>query len=169
MDPDIQLMMFVYTHFYISVTVLSKPESKGYIELKSKNPYDKPKIDPMHLTVEKDVNRLADGVRKASEIFKRMKLSQNDADECRHLNTRSIDYWKCFVIERGGTFFHPVGTCKMGSEKSSSVVDNKLKVIGLQNVRVADASVFPDQISGNPVATILMIAERVVDFIKNDQ
>ncbi|RWS23017.1 glucose dehydrogenase-like [FAD: quinone] isoform X2, partial [Leptotrombidium deliense] len=170
LNPDIQLIVTLYPSLYTINVVLVTPESKGYIELKSNNPYVHPLIKPMYLSKEIDLNRFADGLRKASKIFKTDTFLHCDTEKCGQLNATSIDYWKTVAKTKGQHFLHPVGTCKMGSQSSNdSVVDNKLKIIGLQNVRIADSSVFPDQISSNPVATILMIAERVVHFIKSNE
>jgi choline dehydrogenase-like flavoprotein len=72
-----------------------------------------------------------------------------------------------FLRERAETIYHPIGTCKMGSESDElAVVDSQLKVRGIEGLRVVDASVMPSLIGGNTNAPTVMIAERAADFIK---
>ncbi|KAL0126566.1 hypothetical protein PUN28_005139 [Cardiocondyla obscurior] len=78
-------------------------------------------------------------------------------------------YWECLIRMLSTTLFHQSGTCKMGPiGDPTAVVDPKLKVIGIQGLRVADASVMPEIISGHPTIPIYMIAEKAVDMIKKE-
>ena len=82
---------------------------------------------------------------------------------CQNFDTyKSDEYWECFVRHLTMTMYHPTGTCAMGK-----VVDEKLKVYGVENLRVVDASVMPEIVSGNTNAAVIMIAEKASDMIRN--
>ena len=79
------------------------------------------------------------------------------------------DYYKCVVQNNVGTVYHPVGTCKMGSKNDTmAVVDSELKVLGIDNLRVIDASIMPRVVGGNTNAATVMIGEKGADMIIKD-
>ena len=85
---------------------------------------------------------------------------------CKSQEPWSDEYYKCVVQNNVLTVYHPVGTCKMGAlNDSTAVVDSSLKVIGIQNLRVIDASVMPRIVGGNTNAATVMIGEKGVDMI----
>uniref|UniRef100_A0A915HYQ4 Glucose-methanol-choline oxidoreductase C-terminal domain-containing protein n=1 Tax=Romanomermis culicivorax TaxID=13658 RepID=A0A915HYQ4_ROMCU len=93
---------------------------------------------------------------------------ESPVQACSHLEFLSDPYLECAVRRRMTTNIHPVGTCKMGRSESESVVDQHLKVHGVEGLRVVDASIFPSQISGNPNAAVVMVAERAAQFIMSE-
>ena len=84
---------------------------------------------------------------------------------CDRYELDSTEYWKCICIEMVLTIYHPVGTCKMGPNPKTSVVSSRLKVHGVENLRVIDASIMPTQTSGNTNGPTGMVAERGAEFV----
>ena len=157
----------------ISVSHLD-PRSVGKLRLQSKDPYEYPLIDPQYLTDRRDVDAIIRGVR----IWEKYILSptmQNlganfdgvNLSFCKQHEFRSDAYWECFIRHLATTVYHPAGTCKMGSVgDKTTVVDPQLKVKGIQNLRVADASIMPNIVSGNTNAPVIMIGEKAADLIR---
>jgi len=145
--------------------VLLQPDSQGRISLASANPADPPVIDPGYLTAEADLRRLLAGLRAAEELLQ--------TEALRPFVGAPMDPWPGsvdddglarFVRERSETLYHPVGTCRMGSD-AESVVDCELRVRGLRGLRVVDASIMPRIIRGHTQAPTFMIAERASSLI----
>jgi choline dehydrogenase len=139
------------------------PESVGYIKLESKDPLSAPIIEPCYLTSQKDMDSLVAAVKVVKEMVT-TKAFQPYCGEpvCSKLATdQEIED---FVRETVETLYHPIGTCKMGSDKLA-VVDSKLKVHGINNLRIVDASVMPRIVAGNTNAPVIMIAEKAADLI----
>lgn len=146
---------------------LLKPRSRGRITLKSADPMDYPLIDPGYLTASSDLDRLIGAIRLSRELAASKGLRQWTGQELTPGPAITDDSdLRAYVRENVNTWFHPVGTCKMGDD-SEAVVDSHLRVTGLDNLRVADASVMPEVTSGNTNAPTLMIAWRAADLILN--
>ncbi len=150
--------------FAILPTLL-KPLSRGYVALRSDKPTDPLIIQPNFLEREEDRQVLIKGYYKAKEVllsdaFKpyRIKLNlpvDDSSDE------KVLEHIKTYLE----TVYHPIGTCKMGID-DMAVVDSNLKVIGIEGLRVADASIMPTIVSGNTNAACIMIGEKAADLIK---
>jgi len=148
-----------------------RPESRGRLELRSADPADAPKIFPNYLATETDRRTMVDGLELIRRIAAQPALRPYVAEE--HLPgpaCRSREDLLAYVREKGTTIFHPTSTCAMGpASDPMAVVDPRLRVHGLEGLRVADASIMPTVVSGNTNAACIMIGERCADFIRADR
>ena len=145
-----------------------RAQSRGTVMARSSDPFEYPAIRPSYLTDEADVDVLVAGVEMTRRIFAAPALSEVSLGEIspgEELSGR--DEVRQFTRETGGTIHHPVGTCKMG-EDPTAVVDSRLRVHGVQNLRVADASIMPSLTTGNTNAPTIMIGEKAATMILED-
>ena len=135
--------------------------------LKSKDPHAAPAIAPNYLDTEEDQQVAADSIRVARSIMSQDAMKQYNPQEMKPgLSYQSDAELAKAAGDVGTTIFHPVGTAKMGrSDDPTAVVDGKLRVIGIQGLRIADASVMPTITSGNTNSPTLMIAEKAARWI----
>lgn len=158
-----------FSAFSASVCQL-RPESRGEIRLRSKDPTAHPEIHPNYLATETDRQTMIDGVKIGRQIARQPALASKISEEFKP--DASLDFnddaatldW---IRASASSIFHPTGTCKMGHD-NTSVVDARLRVHGLSGLRVVDASIMPDIISGNTNAPVMMIAEKASDMILAD-
>jgi choline dehydrogenase len=145
-----------------------RPESKGYVRIKSADPFEQPEIQPRYLTEETDRRVLVAAMRLARAILKSKPLAPYyDYEDFPGDKVQSDDEMLDAAKQRGTTTFHPMGTCRMGPESDpTSVVDDQLRVRGLEGLRVADASVMPMMLSANINAATMMIADKASDMIR---
>jgi choline dehydrogenase len=142
-----------------------RPESRGEITLDSADPFAHPRIDPDYLSEDQDMHVLVEGIKKAREIAQSSAFDDIRGDEVWPGEDVTTDEGiREHVRETAHTVYHPVGTCKMGDD-DMAVVDDRLRVHGVENLRVADASVMPTLTSGNTNAPTMMIAEKAADLI----
>jgi choline dehydrogenase-like flavoprotein len=148
-----------------------QPTSRGSIELRSSDPADKPAIRPHYLSTDEDQRVAADSIRVTRRIVSQPALAQYKPVE--YLPGAQAGDDDASLIKAAGdigtTIFHPVGTAKMGLPSDPlAVVDERLRVIGMQRLRVIDASVMPTITSGNTNSPTMMIAEKGATMIKED-
>ena len=153
-----------FSAFTMSVCCL-RPESRGEIRIESKNPLAAPKIIPNYLSTAKDCQIAIDSIKVARKIASAEPLKSSIIDEFvpgyqAQTDAELLDVARNF----SQTIYHPVGTCKMGVGVTS-VVDSALRVVGVNNLRVVDASIMPEIVSGNTNAPTIMIAEKASDMI----
>ena len=160
---------------YLFSVHLLHPLSKGVITLRSSNPYDKPMINYSYFEDKRDVQASVEGIKKLVKIvnapfFKSINafVQRINITQCNKYQFQSDDYWQCFVKNVALTVYHPVGTCKMGPNIESAVVNNFLKVYGAKKLRVIDASIMPSPTSGNINGPTIMIGEMGADMIKQE-
>lgn len=161
--------------FTISPVVLH-PKSRGHISLKSNNPLDPPLIYANYLSDPEDVATLVEGIRVVQRLANAtvlrnkygIELENEDYGDCnQNYQYDSDEFWECAVKYYTGPENHQAGSCKMGPTGDRlAVVNPKLQLHGISTIRVADASIMPSVVSGNTHATVVMIAEKAVNFIK---
>lgn len=158
-----------FSAFTMSVCQL-RPESKGEIRLRGNNPREYPKIIPNYLSTETDCQTIVEGVKIARKIARHAPLTSKISEEYRPSDSLEMeDYEGTLDWARNNTasIYHPTGTCKMGTGKDA-VVDARLKVHGIEGLRVADCSIMPEIVSGNTNAPAIMIGEKASDLVLQD-
>ncbi|MCK1295723.1 choline dehydrogenase [Bradyrhizobium sp. GM2.2] len=145
-----------------------RPESRGYVRIRSADPFAPPIIQTNYLDAELDRRVIVGGMKLARRLLKSAPLSPYYAyEDFPGPNVNTDDEFLAAATERGTTTFHPGCTCRMGPADSTwAVVDDQLRVHGLQGLRVIDASVMPRMISANLNASTMMIADRASDLIR---
>jgi choline dehydrogenase len=178
-EPDIQFHFIPFSadapgkglHTYpgISSTIcVLRPDSRGHQHIVSPDPKQHPSIIANYLAAESDQRITLAGLKLARRISEQaafkplVRREVYPGPEC-----VSDEDFMTFARERGTTVFHPCGTCKMGND-AAAVVDSRLRVRGIGSLRVIDASIMPNLISGNTNAPTIMIAEKAADMIKVD-
>jgi choline dehydrogenase len=144
-----------------------RPESRGYVRIRSADPFDPPIIQTNYLTAELDRRIVVAGMKLARLLMHSAPLAPYLAyEDFPGVNVQSDDEFLAAATERGTTTFHPGCTCRMGPAGSTwAVVDDHLRVHGLEALRVIDASVIPRMISANLNASALMIGDKGSDLI----
>lgn len=174
--PDLQYFMtmlmyedsgrrIVPGHGYMVVFTLQRPESRGTVMIRSSDPLAAPEIDPNYFEREIDLQTMREGVKIGRKIFAQHAFDPFRADEYAPgpevVTDNEIEDWIRLNVDSN---YHLSGTCKMGVD-NLAVVDNSLRVRGVDGLRVIDASIMPTVVSGNTNAATIMIAERGADFL----
>ncbi|KAG6442301.1 glucose dehydrogenase [FAD, quinone] [Manduca sexta] len=146
------------------------PKSRGRVMLRSSNPKDSPIVFAGYFSEDIDLKNHVKSLKHFSRIMKssyfkrvRGKMLLPSLPQCDRLKLFSDEHWRCYALVMTGASYHFVGTCAMGL-----VVDSELRVRGVRNLRVVDASIMPNNTSGNTNAPTIMISERAADFIIQD-
>src|SRR5690348_6475849 len=176
--PDVQLVFqparrpppsfpFPVGHGFATSPVGLYPRSRGRITLAGPDPLAAPLIDPNLLSVPEDVEPLVRGIRLIRRVFASPAFAKYRAQEIVPGPSAETDEELiAYIRAQAYTVHHPVSTCRMGAASDAdAVVDPQLRVIGLEGLRVADASVFPSIIGGNTNAVVVMVAEKAADMI----
>lgn len=156
-----------FSAFTASVCQL-RPASKGYIEIISTNPEDHPAIHPNYLSEDEDLKVAIESIKVARKIAEAPALSEHIQEEfVPGKQYQSDEELLDAARQYSQTIYHPTSTCKMGNDEMA-VVNDRLQVHGIQNLRVIDASIMPEITSGNTNAPTIMIAEKGADMILED-
>lgn len=157
-----------FAAFTVSVCQL-RPESRGEIRLKGPDPRTYPAIHPNYLATEADCETMIAGVRIAQRISEHKPLSDNILEA--HSPNKAVQSdaeileW---IRNTSTTIYHPAGTCRMGRD-ANAVVDERLRVRGVEGLRVADCSIMPEIVSGNTNAPAIMIGDKVSEMMIQDR
>ncbi|WP_337044244.1 GMC family oxidoreductase [Emticicia sp. 17c] len=155
---------FPLTDGFIILPTLLRPESRGYVTLKSSDPTDAPLIQPNFLSKEQDLITLLKATKKAIEVIQSEPFDPYRKSLLTPPDLSSDEAIILHIKKQVETVYHPVGTCKMGND-SMAVVDAQLRVKNIEGLRVIDASIMPTIVSGNTNAPVYMIAEKGADMI----
>ena len=156
-----------FSGFTLSVSQL-QVESRGSVRIKSGDPREAPAIRYNYLATENDRRVMVEGIRWIRRIAATKPLAGYIvAEEFPGSGTQSDEELLAFCRDHGDTVFHPTSTCRMGTDERS-VVDSRLRVRGVERLRVVDASVMPAVVSGNTNAAVIAVAEKAADLIHSD-
>lgn len=154
-----------------STTCLLRPQARGFVHASSRDPRTEPLIQYNYLNNDHDCRKAVEGVKMQRAIYAQPAFREIAGVELKpgpavSSDEQILDYCR----EAGSSVYHPVGTCKMGDASDPlAVVDRELKVHGLHALRVVDASIFPNLLSGNTHAPTVMVAERAADMILRER
>ena len=154
-------------HGFSMSAVLLRPKSRGEIRLASTNPAAAAVIDPQFFTADEDLEILLRGFKEVRRLLYSPAFdSYRGTEVLPGSDVESDEALSDWIRRTASTIFHPVGTCRMGSD-SAAVVDAQLRVRGIEGLRVADASIMPTIVGGNTNAPAIMIGEKAADMIKD--
>ena len=173
--PDLQLHFVVgklldhgralaFGHGFSCHVCVLRPRSRGSLRLASADPLAAPLIDPAFLQHDDDMRRMVKGFKLMRELLSQPALARHGGVE-RSAAAKSDAEIEAFIRQNADTIYHPVGSCRMGSGPMD-VVDDRLRVRGIDGLRVVDASVMPSIVGGNTNAPVIMIAEQAARWMR---
>jgi choline dehydrogenase len=177
--PDVQVHVIIFSADtvgaalhpfpgFIASVCLLRPESRGHVRIRSADPREPPAIQPRYLSAPNDRDVMTRGMKLLRRIMSQPAIRRYIAGEhAPGAQCTSDADLLAFARETGTTVFHPTSTCRMGSDVTA-VVDERLRVRGIERLRVVDGSVMPTVVSGNTNAAVIMIAEKAADMILAD-
>jgi choline dehydrogenase len=177
--PDVQLYLInfstnkmgttlhPFSGFTVSMSPL-RPESRGHVRIRSADPMEPPAIQYRYLDTDEDRRVVVDSLKTIRRLMGTAPMQPFVAAEhAPGSRVKSDEDWLGYAREVGGTVYHPTSTCRMGQDPMA-VVDERLRVRGLSGLRVVDASIMPNVVSGNTNAATVMVAEKGADLILED-
>ena len=179
--PDLELTFMAFStpgpgqmpHDFSGFTILGyplQPRSRGNIQISSANFDDKPRISPGYLSNDYDRDMLVRALETCRQFADQPALQRLIVEE--HMPGKMVqsrDEMLSYIRDNATTVFHCVGTCRMGlKSQPDTVVDSRLRLHGIRGLRVADASIMPNVVSGNTNATTMMIGEKAAEMILED-
>lgn len=151
---------------FTGLIALVHPENIGSVKLRSRNPKDPPMIQMNYLQSQSDMQKFVTGIKLMRQLFQTSAFDEFRGREVAPgADVQSDEALAAYVRENCGTVFHPISTCKMGTD-SMAVVDPELRVYGVEGLRVVDASIMPTLPTGHTNAAAIMIGEKAADLIK---
>ena len=147
---------------------LLNPKSRGTIKMSGPSIDDPLLIDPDFYGDESDLEEMVKGYKITKQLMESNAFKSMIKEDLFTSNVQTDEDIRQVLRDRSDTVYHPVGSCKMGVD-DMAVVDARLRVYGVQNLRVVDASIMPFVVNGNTNAPAIMIAEKAVDMIRQDQ
>lgn len=157
--------------------VLHHSKSKGSLTLTTKDPYSYPAINPNLLSDPEnyDIERLYEATQLTINLTQTPPFQRLNATlfpivlpACRNYTYLSREFFYCQLRQETHPYHQPIGTCRMGNDSRTSVVNSELRVHGMRGLRVADASVFPHSTSGHLTAPVIMVGEKLADMLKEE-
>jgi choline dehydrogenase len=177
--PDVQIHFLIFSADAAGATLHSfpgfmasvcqlRPESRGFVRIKSSDPAVPPAIQPRYLSARADCDCVVDSLKMLRRIMNQLVMRRYIAEERTPGEQCQSDAdLLAFARDTGTTVYHPTSTCRMGSDPNA-VVDERLRVRGLEGLRVIDASIMPTVVSGNTNAAAVMIGEKGSDMVLQD-
>ncbi|MFP3456447.1 GMC family oxidoreductase N-terminal domain-containing protein [Psychrobacter sp. SIMBA_152] len=167
-DPKASLIPEPYSGFLLAFNPC-RPTSKGTIEIASSDPAKPALIKPNYLSTEKDIREVIQGNKLIRKIMAAPALKAITVEEVSPAEeVTNEDSMLEFFRKNAGSIYHPCGTCVMGPDPKTAVVDSRLRVYGVKGLRIIDASIFPNITSGNINAPVMMVAEKGADMVLQD-